>query len=406
MLLYENKKVKFLNILKMGINPFSKFVSTGEIKEDLGFVQSREELINSIVDIIENNENFILPIIGDVGTGKTHLFWALNAQLYHYNSIYISLENVYRKFFYNTYSEFIETLGVEPLRNITKKLCDSWGALEKKFGFFHVVDIEKVRKKGFEKLSNKFEDKIALNDVINAITAHQLDPYKKNEAENWLLGELMDFGDLSRLNLLYDLRRKSYAYTTLKILIENSKSGSVVFIDDFEKIISITKPEIEAEEIFDRSWLYGDESSPEKIAAQKTLNKILSLQKIRGLRIIITLKSIDALEEIIKKIQEMDEKLLITLKKPYFISNFVENDIFLFYKNNIELFLENTNFLGFIDEFPNSCFPLNERILKNIYKNTQGNPRQILKFLIKIFNEIIFSDEELEDIIIKYENID
>ena len=166
MLIYENKKAKLLNILRIGINPFKKFVSTGEIKEELGFVSSRKSLMESIINIIKSNENFILPIIGEVGAGKTHLFWNLKKKLLYHNTFYISLEN-YRKFYYHLYSEYIEELGVEFLRSIANKLCNEWGALERKFGFFHVADINKVRKTAYKKISNEFEDKIALNDIIN-----------------------------------------------------------------------------------------------------------------------------------------------------------------------------------------------------------------------------------------------
>jgi len=404
LLIYENKKAKLLNILKIGINPFKKFVATGEIKEELGFVSSRKGLMESIINIIKSNENFILPIIGEVGAGKTHLFWNLKKKLLFHNTFYISLEN-YRKFYYHLYSEYIEELGVEFLRSIANKLCNEWGALERKFGFFHVADIYKVRKTAYKKISNEFEDKIALNDIINAITAHQLDPYKKLEAENWLLGELMDFRDLAHLNLLYDLRRKSYAFNMLKIIIENSKLGSVLFIDDFEKIISLMKPEEGSEEIFDPSYLYGSEgSSLDNIAAQKILEKILNLQKIRGIKIIITLNSIDSLEEIKRNIQEKEKNLLLTFKKPLFLSNLVENDIYKFYMKNMKNFLKTVNYLEFIKEMSKDYFPLNESILKNIYNEADGNPRDIIKFLIKIFNELIYSDEELEDILNSYEN--
>ncbi|MFX1340257.1 MAG: hypothetical protein ACFFDK_16730 [Promethearchaeota archaeon] len=404
MLIYENKKAKLLNILKIGINPFKKFVATGEIKEELGFVKSRAELLESIINIIKTNENFILPVIGDVGTGKTHLFWSLKKNLHNHNTFYISLQN-YRKFYYHLYSEYIEELGVEFLRSIANSLCNDWGALEKKFGFFHVADINKVRKIANKKISKNFEDKIALNDIINAITAHQLDPYKKLEAENWLLGELMDFRDLAHLNLLYDLRKKSYAFTMLKIIIENSKLGSVLFIDDFEKIISLMKTGDETEEIFDPSYLYGSEgSSLDNIEAQKILEKILNLQKIRSIKIIITLNSIDSLEEIKRNIQEKEKKLLLTFKKPLFLLNFEQKDIFKFYRKNMKNFLKTVNFLEFIKENPDSYFPLNENILRNIYNKANGNPRQILKLLIKIFNEIIYSDDKLENIIQSYEN--
>jgi len=404
LLIYENKKAKLLNILRMEINPFKKFVATGEIKEELGFVSSRKGLMESIINIIKSNENFILPIIGEVGAGKTHLFWNLKKKLHNHNTFYISLEN-YRKFYYHLYSEYIEELGVEFLRSIANKLCNEWGALERKFGFFHVADINKVRKNAYKKISNEFEDKIALNDIIKAITAHQLDPYKKLEAENWLLGELMDFRDLAHLNLLYDLRRKSYAFNMLKIIIENSKLGSVLFIDDFEKIISLMKPEEGSEEIFDPSYLYGSEgSSLDNIAAQKILEKILNLQKIRGIKIIITLNSIDSLEEIKRNIQEKEKNLLLTFKKPLFLSNLEENDIYKFYMKNIKNFLKTVNYLEFIEENPDSYFPLNQNILENIYNKANGNPRQIIKLLIKIFNEIIYTDDKLENIIQSYEN--
>lgn len=404
MLLYENKEAKFINILKIGINPFKKFVSTGEINEDLGLVESREPLLESIINIIENNENFILPIIGPVGVGKTFLYWSLKRNLVYHNMFYISLEN-YRKFYYHLYSEYIEELGVEFLRSIANELCNNWGALEKKFGFFHVADIEKVRQTGFQKISESFNDKIALNDIINAITAHQLDPYKKLEAEKWLLGELMDYRELSHLNLLYDLRRKSYAFSMLKIIIENSKLGSVLFIDDFEKIISLMKPEEGSEEIFDPSYLYGTESiHPDNVAAQKILDKIINLQNIKNIKIIITLNSIESLEEIKRIVKEKYNDLTITIENPLFLNKFEENDIYEFYKKNLENFLKIVNYLKFLEENPNIYFPLNEKILRNIYYKSNGNPREIIKLLIKIFNEIIYTDKTLEDIVQIYEN--
>ncbi|MEJ2279319.1 MAG: hypothetical protein P8Y70_16495 [Candidatus Lokiarchaeota archaeon] len=83
-----------------------------------------------------------------------------------------------------------------------------------------------------------------------------------------------------------------------KILIENSEFGSVIFIDDFTKIISMAKSGEEKEVVFDPSWLYGAEKTPDNIASQKIINKILKLQDIRNLTIVITLNSMEALEEV------------------------------------------------------------------------------------------------------------
>ena len=396
MLLYENKKVRLLNLLRIGGNPFKRFVSTGEIAEELPFVSSRKPLLNQIADNIENNPNVILPLIADVGLGKTHLYWRLKATMYYYNIIYISLDEVYRKFFYNIYSEFIEKIGVEPLRNIINQLCNRWGALERKFGFFHVVDVRKVKSLAFSELKDQFDSDhySSLLDVINGITTHQLDPYKKVEAEGWLLGELMDVRELSRLNMSTDLRNSKTAFTMLKLLIENSKLGTVLFIDDFEKILSLAKPQEESEEVFDPSWLYGSETTPGERASKKIIKRIIKLKKINGLRIIVTLKSLNALEEIKNRFKELDNSDF-KFSEPIILKEFEEEDIIEFYENSMKNFFEKLDlpYLINFDEF--QYFPLNEHILKKIYHEHDGNPRKIIKSFIKIFNQIIFSDENL-----------
>jgi hypothetical protein len=418
MLLFENKEQKLLNTLKFLGSPYKKFVSTGEIKEEIGLVQSRQGFLSRLVSIIDENENFILPIIGDVGQGKTHLYWALKNELYNYNIVYISLETVMKKFYYNTYSEFIENLGVkpdervEPLRNMTKRLCNEWGGRERKFGFFQVADIERAKQAAFEKWAHKFENKDVLNDIITAIIAHQLEPYKKIEAERWLIGELMDFQELSRLNLKHDLRKRAYAYAMLKVLIENLNKRSVLFIDDVEKLLSIRKPvdneseekdEVDdIEEIFDPRWLYGDKKPLENISAEKTLDKILDLHKINRLRIIITFKSTEYFEEIKKKIERKDKELLLMLKEPLIMSNFIEDDVIQFYKNNLEYFFASVNYNEYFKHFSTSFYPLNKDVLNFIFQESKGNPREIIKYLIKIFNEIVTSNKELEDILDKY----
>lgn len=390
MLIFENKKQKLLNLLKFTGSPFKKFVSTGEIEEDIGLVQSRQDFVQSIINVLEKDENLILPIIGDVGTGKTHLYWALKHELYYYNIVYISLENVIKKFYYNTYSEFIENMGIEVLRNIARRLCNEWGALDRKFGFFHLGDIEKVKKVACENWAPNFENKAAIMDVINALTAHQLDPYKKIEAERWFLGEVIDIRDLSRLNLKHDLRERNNSYTMLKVLVENAMVSSVLFIDDFEKIISMIKPisiEEETEEVFDRSWLYGTEQSPEKRTADKVLDNILNLNKINGLKIIITIKSPEFYKEIISEIEDKNSNLLDLVKEPIILSNFIKEDLFTFYKRNLEFFFGQINYFDYFRDFSNSYYPLNEEVLNYIYNQTKGNPREIIKLLIKIFND-------------------
>ena len=251
----------------------------------------------------------------------------------------------------------------------------------------------------------------ALMDVITAITAHQCDPYKKVEAERWLIGDLMDVRDLSRLNLKHDLRKRNIAFTMLKVLVENLKKESVLFIDDFERIISIKRPVYDTsddiediEEVFDPRW-FGTKQTPEDFTSEKVLDKILDLHKIKGLGIIINLKSIEYLDEIKRKIENENPKILEMLIEPLTMAKFIEEDVFQFYKNYLDYFFAKINYSDYFKHFSNSFFPLNEKILKHIFHKAEGNPREVLKYLIKIFNEIATSNERLEHILKEYQEI-
>ena len=102
----------------------------------------------------------------------------------------------------------------------------------------------------------------------------------------------------------------------------------------------------------------------------------------------------------------MDTELLSLIREPLFLKNFSEDDIFEFYKNTMSTFYNSIECNEFTLAFENPYFPLNKLTLKNIFEHTQGNPRAIIKILIKIFNEIIDDEENLDVIIKKYERLD
>jgi hypothetical protein len=269
-----------------------------------------------------------------------------------------------------------------------------------------VPNIEKARSNALEYFSNIYNeiDINVINDIINVIIIHQLDPYKKPLAEEWLLGRLLNAKELSRLNMKDDLQKNKSAYMMLRILIENSKLNTVLFIDDFEKIITIMKAKEESvEEVFDPSWLYGKEKSPDDIESEKILNKLTKLIKIDKLSIIITLKSEELLKDIKQKLEENYSEFVSKIGEPLLIENFKEDDIYEFYTQSMNNFYEEQGFKELIGAFENKYYPLNKEILKKIFSDTKGNPREIVKSLTNIFNQIIYSDEKLEDLLKNYE---
>ena len=69
----------------------------------------------------------------------------------------------------------------------------------------------------------------------------------------------------------------------------------------------------------------------------------------------------------------------------------------------MEIFLKSINYIEFILDYPDTFYPLKKEVLYYIYKRTNGNPREIIKLFIKIFNEIIYSEENIEDILKQYQ---
>ncbi|MFW9951808.1 MAG: hypothetical protein ACFFKA_16955, partial [Candidatus Thorarchaeota archaeon] len=282
-----------------------------------------------------------------------------------------------------------------------------WGAYERRFGFFHIENYEKARINALEQFLPEYSDVDLeiLYDIIKGILIHQLDPYKKMDAEEWLLGKPMGIKDLMKLDLNNDLHRSKNAYVMLRILIEHSKLDTVLFIDDFEKIIALMKPTDEAtEEVFDPSWFYGVEKSPDYVASEKLLNKLIKLMNIRKLHIVITLKSAKILDEVKQMLKENYPELISKLGDTLVIENFKENDIYEFYTQNMVSFYEEMDLKQFIGAFQNPYYPLNKSTLKKVFNDAKGNPRKIIKTLINLFNKIIYSDENLEKILEDYIN--
>jgi len=136
--------------------------------------------------------------------------------------------------------------------------------------------------------------------------------------------------------------------------------------------------------------------SPNDITADKIFNKIVQLQKIEGLNIIITLKSKQSLVEIRKKYSEKTPELLSSIKEPFYLCEFKEEDVYELYSSTMSNFYESIDHTEFSKAFQNPYYPLNKHILKYVFKRAEGNPRAIIKLLIKIFNEIIYSNESLD----------
>ena len=155
--------------------------------------------------------------------------------------------------------------------------------------------------------------------------------------------------------------------------------------------------------MFDPSWLYGQSQNPEELTSQKILQKIIKLQSIKGLHLIITLKSDQSLEEIKIRFQELSKENIIKFIEPIYIENFTEDDIHDFYVSNMKHFLENLG-LTKLAKAEFEYFPLNKQVLRTLFSRSNGNPREIMKLLIKIFNDIIFINDDINTILEEYES--
>ncbi|WP_371804257.1 hypothetical protein [Candidatus Lokiarchaeum ossiferum] len=390
---------KFLRILQNSLSPFENFVAKLDIDEPLNLVDNRQYIIKQLIDLLNFEDPAkIIPIAGDTGQGKTYICWEIKKNLQiHGSPIFFQVPANSKLFYYDLYTKIIEEIGAEKLRDITTKISNRWGASEIKYGLFRTTNSEKVISRA--KLTTRYKwSKYPkeLEDCIRAIIIHAMDPEASHLAERWLLGEIMDSDELFFLGIENNLSAKVVAEELLKLIADYLDDGIYLIYDDLDK----NWVNFSHIQDIDDDWANSlEEDSPDVSSSSTDISffeqLVQVLNELNKVKIVFTM-DYSSKDEILSHFPESIADFISPIIP---LNNFSSRDTKQYYKEALKLYLKK-NQMDY--DLKNPLFPLNEIILKGVFRKIHGNPRLVIREFQQIFDEIIFDGVSISELEAKY----
>lgn len=386
---------KILDQISATFSPFGRFVSKSEIAENLSLVKGREEFFSQILQNLEIQNPFkIVPIVGDTGVGKTFFLWVLiNSIKIRSPSLFLNVPANPKVFYYNLYTKVIEKLGSSTLRELSTRITNEWGANELKYGLFRTTNIQTIEEKAVQSdyylTSNH---KPQAEQIIRILLIHAMDPEKMQLAERWLLGDHLERDDLIFLSVNEDLSSPYMAEELFKLLLKYHDDGIILMFDDLDRNWTMYNPV--AELVDEEDWTeQKKEVEVKPLENQPSIFDEIAilLQNIPNLKIVITIHK-ENRSTFIQKFPNSIQGLIAPEKE---IPLFNLEDAKALYLDTIHSYIRHFQ----LDEVPNDpFFPLSESLIEKAYAQSKGNPRNIIRFIQRLFESIVFEDVSLEQL--------
>ncbi|NMC05115.1 MAG: hypothetical protein GYA24_07890 [Candidatus Lokiarchaeota archaeon] len=365
----------YLEILRKGITPFDRFVSRGDIKDQIDVPAPRGDLDARVMEAIDrisaNGVSLSIPILGVAGSGKTHAYHALKDKERglanpNWTTIYIpSPPSAIRILFHvytcivNEYPGFIDI--------VAKNLVDKFQ------GKFMGADnsIDGLVKRATSAYPLEFHDPIAMLIVYGTSD----NKHKKTLARRWIFGEGIDEREFENLGIHSVIEEDNTGLAMIRLiteylLIDGPEPGApkrhkimVFFFDEFESPFKIQGAEAEAKFI-------------------DTLNRIF--KEVSHFLLIAAV-----LKDVWEKILGMfDDPFKARMQALVELKPFTLDDVKSLIFASQEQFWKANN----MPVPQDMLFPLNEAVLKHIFERARGNPRETIK-LTRVLTEKIVSGE-------------
>ncbi len=393
---------RFLQKLETSLSPFENFVSKSEIEEKLKLVDTRTSCFNTIASLLQSNHPCrVLPISGVTGVGKTFVCWKIKRSIQIQPlSIFLEVPMHSKFFYYNIYTHILEEIGASKLKDISMALADKWGAREIKYGLFRVNNTQRILQHA--KMTAHFQEcthKSQLEECMKMVILHAIDAEKSQTAERWLLGQQMDAEDLFYLGIENNLSAKFMTEELLRLISPYLDQGVVLIYDDLDK----NWIRYNSRDFFDEEE--DDMDRSERIEQGINQNKQLFndfyqvLQANPRLKLIFTMHSENQSEFLSQFPINLKEMMTDTVQLP----QFQNEDIKDYFQAAIQEYGRKNNM---DTDFSQPYFPLSEKILEGVQRRSGGNPRDAIRTLQHIFDELVLDGADIASLEKKYaENV-
>lgn len=318
------------------LNPFEMHTARYSVRVPVDIQRPRKKATDKILKVLKNvtksNVPRIVPILGEAGYGKTHLYWHLREEIGN-NAlvVYVPAPSSANQLFAHIYFSILRNYGVGLLQDVSN-------IITKKFSL--------------EEATTAYPGKGAI--IVEFFFALQ-EASKAKAAKMWLAGN--NQSHLGNSKRIFEMNEE-IASTALRVILENSPLPFVLFLDEIESCF-FTKGEQE---------------------------ELLLLENIKRLyndtgNFLIVLACVTQIWDKITDLSSVSVQGRID--RPVMLQRFKKEDLQTYVSMIMKKYWVNLGIeLGKPDNWP-----LTIEIIDEVYDNSGGNPRDAIKGLYDWFDE-------------------
>lgn len=360
----EFDRAMYLEILRDN-PPMRRYVSRGDMRDSVDIEGPHEDADKAIFRflrfVMDDGTPRFIPILGTAGIGKTHLFWALKDREEtfskgKYRAIYVPSPPAPVRVPLHIHACIVDELGEELFENAVDMLIVKFGGLK---GVTHeIYDYTYA----LERLLVDYPGISA--DVVKVLLRFRLDPAHRDLARRWLFGDALSDDEIEKLDVRTILEDDDVTLATLKLLLEGSEIPLILFIDEMEGPYNTHGEEGERHFLEVIKRLYNESKNVLFVAS--------------------------CLTEIWDRIYTIaDPPTRSRMEKPVSLRHFTADDIQEFIEKTLENYWVEQN----IDAPPNKLFPLEEKDIEEVFAESEGIPREAIRFAMARVDEVLFGDK-------------
>jgi hypothetical protein len=360
-------KNMYMDILREN-PPLTRYVSRGDMRDDIDVPDPHKDADRAVFRAVrftmKDGTPRFQPILGAAGTGKTHLYWVLKEQENYFAAgkflaVYVPSPPSPVRIPLHLHACLVDEAGEQIFEDAVDMLIQKFGGLK---GVTHeIYDYTYA----LERLIIDYPG--ISSDVVKVLLRYRLDPATQDIARRWLLGDALGESEIERLGVRTILEEDDVTMATLKLLMEGSEVPLVLFVDEMEGPYNT----------------YGEDGERHFLEVLKRIyNETKNV-------VIIASCLLDVWDRIY---QIADGPMRSRMEPPVELALFTRDDIATFLKETMGQYWTQQN----VDAPADALFPFDESLIDEAFTQSEGVPREAIKYLIPRLDSILFDKPVVE----------